>query len=290
MYIHTYIRRAPEVIIGHPYDTRIDIWSVGCVLAEMHTGYVLFQNDSVATMLCRICGVLGPIPEHVLAAGRDTHKYFTLANIAYEKNEDDGTFTMIYPKKTNLPSRLHCQPDPDTGKLSRDDQLFVDFIRTLLNLDPRKRPTATDALKHPWLEGTDQIDIAALNAQREEAMRIREEQALLQEYYAEQLELERLQTRMGGLGANFEDLVNRDEYSGSDSGDEECSSSDEDEEAEYGDTDRDGEQEFMYDEEEDDDADADISSSGSSVESGSTGDEPRLDGGKARYEATGNDE
>jgi serine/threonine protein kinase len=48
--------RAPEVILGHKYDTRIDIWSVGAVLAELHTGYVLFQNDSVPTMLSRITG------------------------------------------------------------------------------------------------------------------------------------------------------------------------------------------------------------------------------------------
>ena len=44
------------MIIGHNYDSRIDIWSIGCVLAEMHTGYVLFQNDSVASMLARITG------------------------------------------------------------------------------------------------------------------------------------------------------------------------------------------------------------------------------------------
>ena len=42
-YIQSRSYRAPEVIIGHPYDGRIDLWSVGCVLAEMHTGYVLFQ-------------------------------------------------------------------------------------------------------------------------------------------------------------------------------------------------------------------------------------------------------
>jgi dual specificity tyrosine-phosphorylation-regulated kinase 2/3/4 len=56
--MNLHINRAPEVIIGHKYDNRIDIWSIGCVLAEMHTGYVLFQNDSVASMLARITGNL----------------------------------------------------------------------------------------------------------------------------------------------------------------------------------------------------------------------------------------
>lgn len=59
--------RAPEVIIGHDYDGRIDIWSIGAVLAELYTGYVLFQNDSVPTMLARIEGILGPTPHEVFS-------------------------------------------------------------------------------------------------------------------------------------------------------------------------------------------------------------------------------
>ena len=63
----------------------VQIWSLGCVLAEMFTGYVLFQNDSVQTMLARIQGVLGPFPERSLALARDTAKYMTPNNIVYER-------------------------------------------------------------------------------------------------------------------------------------------------------------------------------------------------------------
>ena len=42
--------RAPEVIIGHPYDGRIDIWSVGCVLAEMHTVCSTYLLDHSANL------------------------------------------------------------------------------------------------------------------------------------------------------------------------------------------------------------------------------------------------
>ena len=35
--------RSPEVILGAPYDQKIDIWSLGCILAELCTGRVLFQ-------------------------------------------------------------------------------------------------------------------------------------------------------------------------------------------------------------------------------------------------------
>lgn len=145
-------RRAPEVILGHNYDSRIDIWSVGAVIAELYTGYVLFQNDSVPTMLSRITGILGPFPESVLSNGRDSGKYFTLSNIVYER-DDEGNFHLIFPKKTNLRSRLHFSVSKEDH--TDDENLFVDFVRDLLHTDPLKRLTASEALKHPWLADAD---------------------------------------------------------------------------------------------------------------------------------------
>lgn len=42
-YVQSRSYRAPEVILGLPYDQKIDIWSFGCILAELLTGSVLFQ-------------------------------------------------------------------------------------------------------------------------------------------------------------------------------------------------------------------------------------------------------
>ena len=53
-YVQSRSYRAPEVILGLPYDQKIDLWSLGAILAELLTGYVLFQNDSVPSMLARI--------------------------------------------------------------------------------------------------------------------------------------------------------------------------------------------------------------------------------------------
>jgi len=76
-YVQSRSYRAPEVILGLPYDARIDVWSLGCILAELWSGHVLFQNDSLATLLARVSSILGPLPPRLMA-GRHAHKFFTL--------------------------------------------------------------------------------------------------------------------------------------------------------------------------------------------------------------------
>lgn len=139
-YVQSRSYRAPEVILGLPYDKKIDIWSLGCILAELCTGNVLFQNDSPATLLARVIGIIGPIDQDMLAKGRDTYKYFTKNHMLYERNQETSRLEYLIPKKTSLRHRLPM-----------GDQGFIDFVAHLLEINPRKRPSASEALKHPWL-------------------------------------------------------------------------------------------------------------------------------------------
>ncbi|GMH16096.1 hypothetical protein Nepgr_017937 [Nepenthes gracilis] len=139
-YVQSRSYRAPEVILGLPYDKKIDIWSLGCILAELCTGNVLFQNDSTATLLARVIGIIGPIDQEMLAKGRDTYKYFTKNHMLYERNQETNRLEYLIPKKTSLRHRLPM-----------GDQGFIDFAAYLLEINPRKRPSASEALKHPWL-------------------------------------------------------------------------------------------------------------------------------------------
>uniref|UniRef100_A0A803N893 Protein kinase domain-containing protein n=1 Tax=Chenopodium quinoa TaxID=63459 RepID=A0A803N893_CHEQI len=139
-YVQSRSYRAPEVILGLPYDKKIDVWSLGCILAELCTGNVLFQNDSPATLLARVIGIIGPIDQDMLAKGRDTYKYFTKNHMLYERNQETSRLEYLIPKKTSLRHRLPM-----------GDQGFIDFVAHLLEINPRKRPSAFDALKHPWL-------------------------------------------------------------------------------------------------------------------------------------------
>lgn len=54
-YVQSRSYRAPEVILGVDYDQKIDVWSLGCMLAELFTGSVLFQSTCLAELLVKVC-------------------------------------------------------------------------------------------------------------------------------------------------------------------------------------------------------------------------------------------
>lgn len=59
--VYTYVQsrfyRSPEVILGHPYATSIDMWSLGCIMAELFTGYPLFPGENEMEQLACIMEV-----------------------------------------------------------------------------------------------------------------------------------------------------------------------------------------------------------------------------------------
>lgn len=73
------------MILGCRYDYKIDMWSLGCILAELYTGYVLFQNDSVQGLLSRVLGIIGPIPEYMMKEGRLVSSFFTREGLIYQE-------------------------------------------------------------------------------------------------------------------------------------------------------------------------------------------------------------
>jgi serine/threonine protein kinase len=151
------------VILGCPYDYRIDVWSLGCILFELYTGNVLFQNNSVQELLTRVLGICGPLSEEVHRSGRHTNKFFTKEKMVYqevdeERNIDNRHLSeemielikmarknkkkvkLYVPKQSSLRHRMHS-----------NDQIFVDFIKCLLDPDKDRRPTVAEALRHPFI-------------------------------------------------------------------------------------------------------------------------------------------
>lgn len=56
-YVQSRFYRSPEVILGHPYAMAVDMWSLGCIIAELYTGYPLFPGEDEADQLACIMEV-----------------------------------------------------------------------------------------------------------------------------------------------------------------------------------------------------------------------------------------
>jgi serine/threonine-protein kinase PRP4 len=148
--------RAPEIILGLSYGYGIDMWAAACALFEVATGKILFRGNSNNDML-RL---------HLAAKGRDTiskkflkkglfhHEYFD-DNLNFLEKRLDTVTGKEYtkPVPVNEPTRdlkaelLAGQKKDDIPKVL----LLYDLLWKGLTLDPSKRLTVEEALKHPFI-------------------------------------------------------------------------------------------------------------------------------------------
>jgi serine/threonine protein kinase len=75
-YIQSRFYRSPEVLLGVPYTSAIDMWSLGCICAELLLGLPIFPGQSEYDQICRLVEVLGLPPTTMLDLGKNTRKYF----------------------------------------------------------------------------------------------------------------------------------------------------------------------------------------------------------------------
>ena len=116
-------------MLGVGYDEKIDIWSLGCILAELWTKNVLFLNDHVPGMLSRIQGIIGGWPEWMLDNGQGVENMFSKENLIYY--EEENKFHILIPKSTSLKHRIRT-----------DDKEFLSFLEATLRIDPNFRLSA----------------------------------------------------------------------------------------------------------------------------------------------------
>jgi len=161
-YIQSRFYRSPEVLLGIPYDLAIDMWSLGCILVEMHTGEPLFSGANEVDQMNKIVEVLGMPPKHVLDQASKTKKYF--------HKLPDGSYVLNIPKdgkKYKPPNsrKMHDIIGVETGGPagrrigeaghSVSDYLkFKDLILRMLDYDPKTRITPYYALQHNFFNRT----------------------------------------------------------------------------------------------------------------------------------------
>ncbi|KNC55627.1 CMGC/DYRK/DYRK2 protein kinase [Thecamonas trahens ATCC 50062] len=136
MYIQTRYYRAPEIVLGSTFTTAIDVWSLGCVLAEVYTGRPLFPARHESELLLLIRDILGDPPQSVLRAA--TRRELLVMGVSA-----DDPQLQLRDMRSFAPGRRHRPwlPRP----------LFVDFLSACLAWDPADRWPALALLSHPWL-------------------------------------------------------------------------------------------------------------------------------------------
>ncbi|KAM3331211.1 hypothetical protein ACQJBY_027312 [Aegilops geniculata] len=135
-YVATRWYRAPELCgsFFSKYTPAIDVWSIGCIFAEVLTGKPLFPGKNVVHQLDLMTDLLG------------TPSMDTISRVRNEK------------ARRYLSSMRKKEPISFSHKFPNADPLALDLLQRLLAFDPKDRPTAEEALSHPYFKGLAKVE------------------------------------------------------------------------------------------------------------------------------------
>ncbi|PLW46971.1 hypothetical protein PCANC_06499 [Puccinia coronata f. sp. avenae] len=178
--VYTYIQsrfyRSPEVILGLPYSSAIDMWSLGCICVELFLGLPLFPGTSEYNQITRIVEMLGMPPAYMLDMGRQTSQFFDVMEDTFNGSRKVYKLKSLeqYSKEHNIaeqPSKRYFQQNTlediisqypvirkgmkpaDLEKEKQNRIAFIDFVKGLLNLNPIERWSPQQARLHPFILG-----------------------------------------------------------------------------------------------------------------------------------------
>ncbi|KAI5794400.1 kinase-like domain-containing protein [Peziza echinospora] len=174
--VYTYIQsrfyRSPEVLLGLPYSSSIDMWSLGCIVVELFLGLPLFPGSSEYNQVARITEMLGPPPAWMIEMGKQGLQYFekvpdefgrkTYQLKSMEKYALEHKTKELPSKKyfqaTTLPEiiRGYLMPRKNMKPVEMEREMnnriaFIDFVRGLLTLNPLERWSPQQAKMHPFI-------------------------------------------------------------------------------------------------------------------------------------------
>lgn len=154
-YLASRFYRAPEIILGLPYDTAMDVWAVGCTLYELYSGKILFPGRSNNQMLRLFMECRGRFPQKLLRkalfAGSHFDDEYNFNSVELDKVTGEQVTRVlnivkpIQDLRTRLLSAITPEERPTVLK-------FVDFLERCLELESSKRLTPDEALRHPFIK------------------------------------------------------------------------------------------------------------------------------------------
>lgn len=142
--VYTYIQsrfyRSPEVILGMSYGMPIDMWSLGCILAELLTGVPIFPGENEQEQLACIMEVFGPPEKHLIE--KSTRKKLFFDSMGKPRLTVSSKGRRRRPSSKTLQQVLKC-----------DDEPFLDFLARCLRWDPDRRMKPDEAIRHEFITG-----------------------------------------------------------------------------------------------------------------------------------------
>ncbi|KRZ69482.1 Serine/threonine-protein kinase PRP4 -like protein, partial [Trichinella papuae] len=155
-YLVSRFYRAPEIILGMPYDYCIDLWSVGVTIYELYTGKIMFQGNTNNQMLKFMMDIKGKFPKKMIRRGLFYEKHFdqNLDFLYYEidkltQREKVTVMNTITPSRDLLNELIGDQCFDEEGY--RKVLQLKDLIERMLHLEPGKRINLSEALRHPFI-------------------------------------------------------------------------------------------------------------------------------------------
>jgi dual specificity protein kinase YAK1 len=116
-YIQSRYYRSPEVLLGYPYTTAIDMWSFGCIVAELYIGLPLFPGASEYDVLSRMIEIIGgQPPDDLLREAKNTRKFFKHVGSIYPGNGAHGSLGSAYRILTEDEVEARDSKKPKVGK------------------------------------------------------------------------------------------------------------------------------------------------------------------------------
>ncbi|KAK0403813.1 hypothetical protein QR680_017134 [Steinernema hermaphroditum] len=134
--------RAPEVILQLDWSFPCDVWSIGCIIYELHLGEVLFQTHEDLEHLAMMEAVLGPMPTHMIKEAKTN--FYNKPNCRLNWDEDSPTGREVLEVCRPLTECMNCGDE--------EEYEMLDLMQRMLTHDPGKRITLTTALNHPFFK------------------------------------------------------------------------------------------------------------------------------------------
>lgn len=151
--------RAPEIMLGIKGDYALDMWSIGCTLFEMYTGKICFTGPTNNQMLKGIMECRGKIPNRMIKKSAYWPQHFDPDGTFLSQETDSVTrkdvvrrmnIVRTVPTK-ELRSRLFANAKGMTPAEAKELGLFADLLDKCLQVDPQRRISPNDALRHGFI-------------------------------------------------------------------------------------------------------------------------------------------